>query len=108
MRGVDLISAIDVSRAQEGVGPRSKVLALVGRGVRAQQRGVRDVVRVAGRAPGVLGRDAQVVEALRARHDGVFGVVHGELVRQRGEVLLDFGANDADGVVGPGVQALAY
>ena len=84
------------------------MLALVSGSVRAQERGVGDVVGVAGAASGVVGGDAQVVEALLRGDDGVFGIVNGEFVRQRGEVILDLGANDADGVVGTSVQALAH
>mmetsp|Transcript_10026 Transcript_10026/g.19689 ORF Transcript_10026/g.19689 Transcript_10026/m.19689 type:complete len:265 (+) Transcript_10026:722-1516(+) len=105
--GVDLVAAVDVPGAEEGVGAGAEVLALVGGGVRPEECGVVDVVGVAGGAAGVVGGDAEVVEALLGGDDGVFGVVDGVLDGEGGEVFLDFGADDADGVGGPGVQALA-
>ena len=108
VRGVDLVASVDVSGAEEGVRPVSEVFALVGRGVRPEQRGVVDVVGVGGGSAGMIGRDSEVVEALLGGNDGIFGVVNGEIVGQGGEVFLDLGTNDANGVIGTGVQSLAH
>lgn len=56
----------------------------------------------------MIGVDAQIVKALCGGDDGIFGVVNGVFVGLGGEVFLDLGADDSDGVVGFGVQSLAY
>ena len=103
MRGIDFISAIDVSAAEEGIDARSQVLALVGGGMRSKESRLGDVVGVAGGTAGVMRRDEEVIEALLRCYDWIFGVedcVGGAVVVEGGEVLLDFGADDADGVGG--------
>ena len=108
VRRVDLVPPVHVPRAQEGVGvAAAEVLALVGARVRPEERIFGDIIRVARRPSRMVGGDAQIVETLRRRDDGILGIVY--LVRRAvllgGEVLLDLGADDADGMVRTDVQS---
>ena len=56
----------------------------------------------------MIGGDAQIIKALCGGNDGIFGIVDGIIVRECGKVLLNFGADDPNGMVGFEMQPLAY
>mmetsp|Transcript_10641 Transcript_10641/g.29927 ORF Transcript_10641/g.29927 Transcript_10641/m.29927 type:complete len:234 (+) Transcript_10641:2148-2849(+) len=107
MRGVNLVTTVHVSGAEEGLVPVPQMHALVGRGVRSEEGFVADVIRVGGGTAGMVGIDAEIVEALRGRDDGILGVEDLVIVGEGSEVFLNLGSDDADGVVGPGVKTTA-
>lgn len=96
------------------------MLGLVGGGVCAEEVRGGEVVGVAGGAAWVGGVDEEVVEALGGGDYGVFGVEYLERVFivvivvviivvviiavEGSKVLLDFGSNDSNGMVGAEVQ----
>ena len=107
MGGIDLVPAVNVPGAEEGIVPVLQVHRLVRRGVRAEEGVVGDVVCVRGGAARVVRLEAQVVEALLGGDDGVLGVEDLVLLGEGVEVLLDLRPDDADRVVGLGVEAAA-
>lgn len=74
-----------------------KVRLLVRRGVRPQNRLVIDIIRIRATATGMVEGEAQDVEVISRRHDGVlFGVVP---VHGSGELALDQLSRDCERVV---------
>ena len=55
----------------------------------------------------MVGIDAKIIETLLGRNDGILGVEDFVIVREGGKVLLDLGPDDADGMVGLGVETAA-
>jgi len=107
VRGVDLVATVHVPSAEEAVRAAAQLFALVRGRVRPQQRLVVEVVRVAGRAAGVLRKDAEVVEALLRVDDGILRIEHDLIVGEAREVILDFRPNNSDGMIRLGVQSLS-
>lgn len=98
MAAVDGVAAVDVGGDEVAVAlVGAEGVCLVRAGVCAQQLRVAEVVCVGEGAAGVVGREAEGVEVLRGRDDGVEVVVVFE--GGRGEVRLDDLAGDVDRVV---------
>lgn len=69
--------------------------------MRSKERGLADVIGVGRCAAGMIGWDEEVVETLLCCYYWIFCIeyfVGGFVVVERGEVLLNFGANYSDGV----------
>lgn len=56
----------------------------------------------------MVGGDTQIVKALSGGHNWIFGIVDCIIMGEIGKVLLYFGTDNSNGVIGFEMQTLAY
>lgn len=105
--GINLVTTINVTRAQEAFVTISQVHRLVGTGVGSQQGFVVNVISVTGGSSGVVRFDSQIVKALLAGDDRILGIKDLVFFVEAVEVILDLGSDNANGVVLLGMESSA-
>lgn len=105
VRSVNLVTTVDITRAQEALVSIPQMHRLMGTGVCSQQGFVVDVVCVTRGSSRVIWLDSQIVKALLAGNDRILGVEDLVLLVKAVEIVLDLSSDNTDGVVFLGVES---